>query len=307
MTTNSVSFDDAQWQRAALAEFDRALKSIGAERADDAETVKSWGRSCIWRAPTTLGLLWVKHGYRLPPGEEVVLERLAARHPGRVPDVVAVWEGGFAMRPLAGRELREGDSLDLWVQASRALGVLAQAERDHVGEWLDLGVRDRRPAAFIVAIDELRESEAVAGLSDEVRAGVLSLLPLWVDRFAEAFRAAPTLVPQDSGCCNLQVTPGGIVAFDWADVVVGHPVFSCDRLLDQVPVLFREAVIGAFCEPLSLSRAELDAVRRSNVLHEVLRYFGELPYLHPSDPVHASLTKSVRNQLEVLVRHEALA
>ena len=91
---------------------------------------------------------------------------------------------------------------------------------------------------------------------------------------------------------------------DWADVVVGHATFSGDRFLDQVPPENADAVIDAFCAPLSLDREEWRQMRRSNVLHEVLRYHDELAYLDEEDTAHASLSNSVRSQLVVLLDHE---
>ena len=90
----------------------------------------------------------------------------------------------------------------------------------------------------------------------------------------------------------------------WADVVVGHPVFSCDRLLDQVPAAFQESVVGAFLEPLGTTLEALRAMRRSNVLHEVLRYHDELAYIAAEDAMHSSLAGSVKSKLRVLVEHE---
>ena len=68
-------------------------------------------------------------------------------------------------------------------------------------------------------------------------------------------------------------------------LVIGQPVFSCDRLLDQVPQDYRESIINVFLEPPALSRQEFDAMKRSNVLHE-------------------SLANAVRSQLTGLVNYE---
>jgi hypothetical protein len=45
-------------------------------------------------------------------------------------------------------------------------------------------------------------------------------------------------------------------------------------------------------------------MRRSNVMHEVLRYHDELSSLDLFGETHASLSSSVRSQLKVLVEHE---
>jgi hypothetical protein len=134
--------------------------------------------------------------------------------------------------------------------------------------------------------------------------GIDALLDDFASRYIEAFQSRPSLLNQDSGCCNIRVWEGGLVVYDWADVVVGHPVFSCDRLLDQAPADTRESVIAAFCEPLGLGRPEFDAMRRSNVLHEVIRYHDELAHLARDAPLHAALTGAIQRQLRVLVSYE---
>lgn len=119
-------------------------------------------------------------------------------------------------------------------------------------------------------------------------------------------RPAPAaLVHQDMGVCNVQDAPEGFRYFDWSDVVVGPPWFSCDRSLDQVSRDQREAVIDAWLAPFEAlaSRRELRGALREalrlNVLHEVIRYRDELDRLEPRDPLYAALRRSVIGQLAV--------
>ena len=272
-------------------------------------TVKSWGRSHLATLPTSDGTLWIKHAYRLPPGEERILEPLASRHPGLVPDVIATWFGGVAMKTLRGVELNEDHSLPTWCEAANMIGQLAAAEEAHADDWLALGVRDRRPTAFADALDALLASPVIATLDARLNGEFCASRDKFVERYAAAFNRAPTLVHQDSGCCNIHVgsyeNSGGPVLFDWSDVVVGHPAYSCDRLLDQVSVERKAAVIEAFGEPLRMTATEYEAARRSNVLHEILRYHDELAWLHPEDELYQNLTASVQSQIGVLMRHEA--
>ena len=298
----------------ALRRIDLALEGAGLTRESPLTEVKKWGRSSVHTTHVQDGILWLKHGYRLPPGEERVVERLARRHRSRLPEIVATWDGGFAMRPMEGVELDPDHELQSWVEAAEELGALLQSEIEHVDEWLQLGVRDRRPhdgsnrdgihAKWRATLDALRQSPVVAALGDDRLAQLDQLLPDWKQRYEDAFEYPATLVPQDSGCCNIHVTTEGPIFFDWADVVVGHPVFSCDRLLDQVPRDRQAAVISAFCAPLQLSEEEFRAMRRSNVLHEVVRYHDELDYVPAIDPIRDSLENSVRSQLCVLIDHE---
>ncbi len=261
------------------------------------------GRSWIVSVATSRGRVWIKHSYGLPPGEEVVLGALAERWADRLPTVVARWPGGFAAESLRGEELRPDAPLESWVRVARGLAELQAGEAAHADAWLAAGVRDRRPPAWGVAVRELLGSAAVGELEPSLRKVFEECAAELVEVYASGFGAAATLVPQDSGCCNVHLDERGPVFFDWSDVVVGHPMFSCDRLLDQVPAEHRESVIGAFLEPLGLERAEFDAMRKSNVLHEIARYHDELEHLGPGEPTRLRLSKGIRGQLEALARH----
>ena len=299
----------ADWLLKTESVVTEAVLEAGYTVSGSLSTVKSWGRSHLATLPTSDGPMWIKHAYRLPPGEEQVLELLAARHPDQVPDVVTTWTGGVAMKRLRGVELTEEHSLAIWCEAARMIGQIAAAEEAYADDWLALGVRDRRPNAFAAALDKLLESPVVAALDAPLKADFSASRDKFVERYAAGFNRAPTLVHQDSGCCNIHVElekdSSNPVLFDWSDVVVGHPAYSCDRLLDQVPVERQAAVTEAFCEPLGMTITEYKAARRSNVLHEVLRYHDELMWLHPEDELYGNLVGSVQSQIGVLMRHEA--
>lgn len=298
-----VTWRDPDWPARAAGEVARALADAGRSTNGPATVVPSSGRSHVVVQPTERGPVWVKFGYDLPPTEERVLDTLRRRRPERLPALVATWPGAVAMEPLAGVELSETHPLETWCEVARHLAELLASEAAHVDEWRALGVRDRTPATWRRDVEALLESEVVRAGDDVER--FERFLPDFVARFEDAFASAPTLVPQDCGCCNVHVTDDGPIFFDWADVVVGHATFACDRLLDQVPPERKERVIEAFLGPLGLPRPEFDAMRRSNVLHEVLRYHDELAYLDPEHESYEVLSSAVRNQLHVLVEHEA--
>ncbi|MEM7246958.1 MAG: hypothetical protein AAF533_16535 [Acidobacteriota bacterium] len=296
---------DSDWRTAATDRMNHALETAGHAPTGPAVEVASSGRAWHLKIPTEQGMTWVKHCYRLPPGEEQVLEPLVQRWPELMPQVIATWEGGFATAQLPGAELQEDAPVEHWTAAARALATMARGERDHVQTWLDLGVRDRRPASWAPAVEALLASPVMRALPADELSQFEHFVPEFITRFVDAFAAPATLVPQDSGCCNIHVHEGGVVLYDWADVVIGHPVFSCDRLLDQVPRDLHDDVIDAFLEPLELERGEYDAMRRSNVLHEVLRYHDELAYMSSDHPNHAKLAEAARSQVVVLTTFEA--
>jgi hypothetical protein len=295
---------DAAWQSRAEVAALAALAEAGRPAIGPTRLVKSSGRSHVMTVPTGKGIGWIKHSYRLPPGEEVVLRILRERWPERLPGVIASWPGGLAMESLPGCELSAEDPLEDWVSASRAIAAMQAGETTHAGEWLELGVRDRRPPTWAKAIEALRDSPVVRVIDSDVLRRFDSLIPAFVSRYVDAFTSPATLIAQDSGCCNIHIASHGPIFFDWADVVIGHPVFSCDRLLDQAQPERHDAIIDAFIEPLRLTRAAFDALRRSNVLHEVLRYHDELAYLAPQSEVYETLVRAVQSQIQVLVEHE---
>lgn len=297
------------WHPPARARIISALAAVGRPVTEAPTSVKSWGRAQIHTAPTHDGVVWIKHAYRLPPGEEAVLVALSTRWPAHLPRVVAHWDGAVVTDTLPGEPLTEESPLDDWAAAARVLGEIAAGEMAHAQDWLARGVRDRRPAAWPGALDALRASPVVCAMEPALLAGLDALLGDFESRYVDAFASPPTLVHQDAGCCNIHVVPRakgtpGVVVFDWSDVVVGHAAFSCDRLLDQVPRERHDPVIEAFLDALPVSRAEFDAMRRSNIMHEVLRYHDELAYIDPAEPSHASLTRSVQSQIRVIVEHE---
>ncbi|MFT4627771.1 MAG: hypothetical protein ACI8PZ_006458 [Myxococcota bacterium] len=293
-------WSDPQWD--PRPEIIAHLTAAGRPPIGDAVCTKAWGRSCIHRVPTADGTVWVKHTYRLPPGEERVLAALSPRWPRHVPTVVATWDRAVAMLQLPGPELTPKHRASDWVATATRLGEITAGERRHAAEWLALGVRDRRPGAWARAVTAMLASPVAEALDAPVRRVLDAALATLIARYAEGFGTA-TLVPQDSGCCNVALGRDGPVLFDWSDVVVGDPVYACDRLLDQTPAAMRDAVIDAFLGPLRRTVASFKAARRLNVLHEALRYHDELAWLAPDDPAHASLTASVQSQLTVVSRH----
>lgn len=297
-------WDQPGWEESMGKRRDAALAAEAHERTGPVETRKSWARACIQVVPTERGEVWVKYGYRLPPGEEEVLARLSKRWATRVPGVVTTWPGAVAMAPLRGRELKEKDPLEDWVSVAGALGELAAGEAVELEDWIGIGVRDRRPECWQPAVEQLLESPVLDELDKPFLAVLNDLATDFIERYQQGFQSPATLIHQDSGCCNVRITEDGPQFFDWADVVIGHPTFSCDRLLDQAPRERHDPIIEAFLDPLGMTRDEFNAMRRSNVLHEVLRYHDELSFIPATNQVHQNLANSVRSQLRVLVEFE---
>ena len=79
-------------------------------------------------------------------------------------------------------------------------------------------------------------------------------------------------------------TDAGVCIFDWSDVVLGHPFFACDRLLDACwsdavrKATIVDACLAAWRDLASLDtlRAEFAACQKLRVLYEGLRWTDEI-------------------------------
>lgn len=291
-----------EWIARTEREIDAALQAVDRPRTGPLESFKSWGRACIRVAPTADGPVWIKHAYRLPPGEDVVMATLATRWADRLPTLVTTFPGAIAMDPLPGQELTPAHPAEVWIHVAQCLGEMLATEREHVAAWLDAGVRDRRPEAWADTLDAFLSSPVAQATSPDIRTRIDTVRDELIDDYAALFGDVATLVPQDSGCCNIHVGDR-VVFYDWADVIIGHPFFSCDRLLDQTPRAIHGDVIDACAGAFGVRTDDFVAIRRFNVLHEAIRYHDELAYLDPEDPIATNLANAARSQLEVAITH----
>lgn len=229
------------WQATAVAWLDARLGEAGIKRTGEVTHphVRPW--ATVLRAPTTLGVVWMKAA---GPGAafEIALYELLARAATEhvltpiAIDVDRAWmvlpDGGSAIGDrLAGDELAEAMVV--------VLPQYAQMQRDlapHADAMVALGVTDMRPAVM-----PARFEEALAVVGEHVeRRGVTSEQ----QRYAQVVRMGPTVA---AWCDRLAVMPGpasldhndlhpfnvltpepgGPARFyDWGDAVLAHPFSS---------------------------------------------------------------------------------
>ncbi|MFT7669916.1 MAG: hypothetical protein ACI8X5_002623 [Planctomycetota bacterium] len=139
----------------------------------------------------------MKHGYNLPPGEEQVLARLSKRWSDRVPDVLTTWTGAVAMAPLQGRELKEADPIDEWVSVAISLAEPQAGEALELEGWIGIGVRDRRPANWREALEQLLQSPVLGELGGPFLGELKALSSDFIERYQQAFESPAALVHQD--------------------------------------------------------------------------------------------------------------
>ena len=234
------------WLERATAWVDEVAGITGEPRG-----VRTWPLSAVYAFDTSLGSLYLKACFSIWRHEPALTAHLARRHPGAVPDVVALdeREGWLLMRELPGA----GDELgpEATQRLLRKVGELQRAWIGADAELLALGAPHR-------PLDGLRKlAPELAHLCDRL-AGL----------------AIPeTFVHGDLHQWNATLQDGRVVVFDWSDISLAHP------FLDLAPVLFhaapgdREQLIGAYLEPWAGMAAEAQ-------LHEAAAWGEALGCVH---------------------------
>ena len=226
------------------------------------------------------------------PSEAAVLRRLAKRRPSAIAEVTAIDEArGWSLTCDAGPILRVEDHTDTWCAAVRRLGDLQVSEAAHADEWRARGCRDLSGDRLLGAIRTL-----LAAAFRDLEPGVRDALHAVTPRIEEACAALAvdpvpdTLVHRDIVPVNVVVSESGPVLLDWSDVVVGHPFFACDRLLDScwTDQARKQAVIDAYLAAFEgvtdrdTLRESFDAVLFLRVVYEGVRWMDEIQGLDPA-------------------------
>ncbi|MDJ0972842.1 MAG: phosphotransferase [Planctomycetota bacterium] len=225
------------------------------------------------------------------PSEASVLRRLAERRSADIAVVVALDEAhGWSLTRDAGRPLRVEDPTELWCTAVRRLGELQVSETPHTEEWRMLRCRDLSGDHLFTAIQGLFTA-AFRELERDVCDALRSLTPR-IEEACATLTADPvpdTLVHRDIVPENVLVSDSGPTLLDWSDVVVGHPFFACDRLLDScwTDAVRKAAVIDAYLSAFGgvtdrdTLRRSFDAVLFLRVVYEGVRWLDEIESLDP--------------------------
>lgn len=225
------------------------------------------------------------------PSEASVLRRLAERRPSDVAVVTAIDEArGWSLTCDAGPTLRVENHTGTWCTAVRRLGELQVSEAMHTKEWRTLRCRDLSGDRLFGAIQSL-----FAAAFPQLEPDVCDVLHSLTPRIEEACATLvddpvpDTLVHRDIVPVNVVVSEDGPVLLDWSDIVVGHPFFACDRLLDScwTDRARKEAVIDAYLSAFECF-ADRDTLRRSfgavlflRVVYEGVRWMDEIEGLDP--------------------------
>jgi hypothetical protein len=254
------------------------LRRAGLPPAGPAEQLRSWQRSAIFRIPTPAGPAYFK---AVPPifGHEPALTAaLAAAHPGRFAEPVAVdpGRGWLLMRALRGPTLDQlPGEVEIWEAALAAFAEVQLASAGRLAELRALGVPERPLAALTDGLDRLLAEMAVAapespdGLTREDRALLRALDPWLRERAAElAAHGLPlTLEHGDFWPGQVVATGDGFGFLDWSDSSLAHPFFSLLLFLEELDDFFprapavRERLRDAYLAPWAAALPGADLAR----------------------------------------------
>jgi Phosphotransferase enzyme family len=281
---------------ADLAWADEALTATGRRRTGDAEQMRTWNLSSVWRLPTTEGPAWLKV---VPPffaHEGAVVDRLAA---GPVPVLLGRDERRILMADIPGDDRYDAIGAEL-LRMIDGLVAIQAAWVGRTDDLLAIGVPDWRWPFLTVAI-----ADVAARTADELTVDERATLDHFVDRLPSRLARVDgcglpdTLVHGDFAPGN--VRGDGVAAtmtiLDWGDSTIGQPLLDLPAFLDRTPAgdgaairahwegCWRAAVPGA--DPAAAARllAPVAAARQAVVYRRFLDQIepAERPY-HAGDP-----------------------
>jgi hypothetical protein len=223
-------FDEAAaWVRAQLDHAGLAVTGPVEQR-------RTWQRSCILRARTAAGEVYLKAVPGMFALEPVLTKELAARYPANLPRVLAIdrdrhW---LLMQEFGGKPLDEFPDMQQWEEAVRQFACLQIDCAGRVEELLALGCPDRQLHELAAAIRPLVEDDSVLlpggdpGLTEAEVRDLRALAPRLEAMYAELAidRIPHSLEHGDFHYGQVIVTGESCVYIDWSDSSVAHPFFS---------------------------------------------------------------------------------
>jgi hypothetical protein len=128
-------------------------------------------------------------------------------------------------------------------EAVAALGRIQVGELPRIGQWRKLGCPNRTPKVLAgLANALLVKIPAMLLKSRLISARERDRLQAWIPAFRQLCRELDrgpipdSLHHEDFRPGNVALEPGGhCIIFDWSDTVIGHPFFSINRFLDDLP------------------------------------------------------------------------
>ncbi len=261
---------DPQWLEQAHAWIEATLTERGLRRTAPFAQPHVYPWSTVLRVDTDAGCLWFKANDEATRHEAVIVERIAARRPDVLPQIVAADQSrGWLFMADAGESLREivarERSLDRWLTVLPRYAALQLELAADVDGLLARGVPDRRLAALPKAYEKLME---LTGAQTRFREAAGQVAELCAQ--LGAYGVPELLQHDDLHDGQVFVHDGQYRLLDWGDACVSHPFFSLsvtlegglawglDDVENSVDVApFRDAYLAVFAEALGMTHSTL--------------------------------------------------
>lgn len=217
-----------------LAWADAALAAVGRPRTGDAEQIRSWNLSSIWRLPTADGPVWLKV---VPPffgHEGALIERLTG---APVPSLLATDGPRILMPEIRGDDRYDATGPELLAMIDALVRIQA-AWAARIDELLAVGLPDWRPSVVPAAIGDVieRTAEQLTAAERATLGRFVAGLPARLAA-VEACGLPDTIVHGDFAPGN--VRGDGVTApmtiLDWGDSGIGQPLLDQPAFLDRTP------------------------------------------------------------------------
>ena len=203
------------------------LASHDVEPSGPITTVHERPWSTVLRVPTADGDLFLKQEQPVQEYEVALTVALASRWADRVPEVVAAdFERSWLLTRDGGVRIADSGALEAFPRALELYGELQVGEIPHVGEFLEMGLRDLR----LPVVAELYEPffERDHGLEPAEVARLLALAPRFLELCAEleVLGLPASIQHDDLHQWNVFVRAERVAIYDWGDSSVGFPLWS---------------------------------------------------------------------------------
>jgi hypothetical protein len=241
--------------------------------------VRQWPLSSVQRIETDEGPLYLKAAFALFHHEPVVTDALCQRHPGLVPEIVAVERkrGWLLMRELPEAQVAD-HRFASWLETVRTLAGIQQDWTDRGAQLAALGAPDRSVERLRLELPHLAERYPT----------VSRALPR-LERLCDALAATEldqTLVHGDFHPGNAVSGANGIVIFDWSDACLAPACFDLATFLRWTrSAKRRDGLVAAYadCWETSDIRRLWSLAAPLAHLHHAVSYLQIGAALEPAD------------------------
>ncbi len=276
---------DIAWADAALAAADRP-------RTGDAEQIRSWNLSSIWRLPTADGPAWLKV---VPPffgHEGALIERLAG---APVPILLAADGPRILMPEIRGDDRYDATGPELLAMIDALVQVQA-AWAGRIDELLAIGLPDWRRSVLPAVIGDVIERTA-----EQLTAAERATLGRFVARLPERLAAVEacglpdTIVHGDFAPGNVRGdgATAPMTILDWGDSGIGHPLLDQPAFLDRTPAADTATIRAHWDAAWRAANPDADPTRAARLLapvaaaRQAVTYRQFLDRIEPSEwPYH---------------------